>query len=150
MSTKLEGMPSGLTAADAFIGRTVIDREGVEYGKVKHIHINPETLMVSGVTIHHGFNKDYFITDDYIDKFAEKTLLLSRPPIWTGAHVIDIDRKKVGKIKRLHRNPDTGELDSIEVSDGLTHSKILSRSEIWGLGEKVILRMTKKEFKSLE
>jgi hypothetical protein len=30
------------------------------------------------------------------------------------------------------------------------HSKILSKSEIWGVGEKVILRMTKEEFKSIE
>jgi hypothetical protein len=30
------------------------------------------------------------------------------------------------------------------------HSKILSKSDIWGVGEKVILRMTKEEFKKLE
>jgi len=32
----------------------------------------------------------------------------------------------------------------------LMHSKILSKSEIWGIGEKIILRMTKEEFKNLE
>jgi hypothetical protein len=68
----------------------------------------------------------------------------------TGIPVTDIDRHKIGKVKRLHRNPDTNELESIEVSDGLMHSKILSKSEIWGVGEKVILRMTKEEFKSIE
>jgi len=30
------------------------------------------------------------------------------------------------------------------------HSKILSKSEIWGIGEKIILRMTKEEFKKIE
>jgi len=30
------------------------------------------------------------------------------------------------------------------------HSKILSKSEIWGIGEKIILRMTKEEFKNIE
>jgi sporulation protein YlmC with PRC-barrel domain len=128
----------------------VIDREGIEYGKVKHIHINQETLLVSGVTIHQGFNKDYFLSENYIDKFTEKTLLLSRPPVRTGIPVVDIDRHKIGKVKRIHRNPDTNELESIEISDGLVHSKILSKSEIWGIGEKIILGMTKEEFKKLE
>ena len=149
MSVKLEGMPANLTT-DSFTGKKVIDREGIEYGKVKHIHINQDTLVVSGVTIHKVFNKDYFLSEDYIDKFSEKTLLLSRPPVRTGIPVIDVDRHKIGKVKRLHRNPDTNELESIEVSDGLIHSKILSKSEIWGVGEKVILRMTKEEFKHID
>ncbi|QUC64014.1 hypothetical protein NsoK4_06020 [Nitrosopumilus sp. K4] len=150
MSVKLEGMPTNITTADSFTGKKVIDREGIEYGKVKHIHINQETLLVSGVTIHQGFNKDYFLAEDYIDKFTEETLLLSRPPVRTGIPVVDIDRHKIGKVKRIHRNPDTNELESIEISDGLMHSKILSKSEIWGIGEKVILGMTKEEYKKLE
>ncbi len=150
MSVKLEGMPNNLTTADSFTGKKVIDREGIEYGKVKHIHINQDTLVVSGVTIHQGFRKDYFLSEDYIDKFSEETLLLSRPPVRVGIVVTDIDRHKIGKVKRLHRNPDTDELESIEVSYGLRHSKILSKSEIWGVGEKVILSMTKEEFKKIE
>ncbi len=150
MSVKLEGMPNNLTTADSFTGKKVIDREGIEYGKVKHIHINQDTLVVSGVTIHQGFHKDYFLSEDYIDKFSEETLLLSRPPVRVGIVVTDIDRHKIGKVKRLHRNPNTNELESIEVSYGLMHSKILSKSEIWGVGEKVILGMTKEEFKKIE
>ena len=150
MSVKLEGMPTNLATADSFTGKKVIDREGIEYGKVKHIHINQDTLVVSGVTIHQGFHKDYFLSEDYIDKFSEKTLLLSRPPVRTGIPVIDTDQHKIGKVKRLHKNLDTNELESIEVSDGLMHSKIISKSEIWGIGEKIILRLTKEEFKKLE
>ena len=150
MSVKLEGMPANLATADSFTGKKVIDREGIEYGKVKHIHINQDTLVVSGVTIHQGFHKDYFLSEDYIDKFSEKTLLLSRPPVRTGIPVIDTDQHKIGKVKRLHKNLDTNELESIEVSDGLMHSKIISKSEIWGIGEKIILRLTKEEFKKLE
>jgi len=150
MSTKLEGMPPNIATADSFTGKKVIDREGIQYGKVKHIHIHQDTLTVSGVTIHQGFNKDYFLSDDYIDKFSEETLLLSRPPVRTGILVVDIDGHKIGKVKRLHKNPDTNELESIEVSHGLMHSKILSKSEIWGIGEKVILRTNKEEFKKLE
>ena len=150
MSIKLEGMPANLATADTFTGKKVIDREGIEYGKVKHIHINQDTLAVNGVTIHQGFRRDYFLSEDYIDKFSEETLLLSRPPVRTGIPVTDIDRHKIGKVKRLHKNSETNELESIEVTDGLMHSKILSKSEIWGVGEKVILRMTKEEFKKLE
>jgi sporulation protein YlmC with PRC-barrel domain len=150
MSVKLEDMPENMATADDFVGKKVIDREGIEYGKVKHIHINQHTLIVSGVTIHQGFNKDYFLSNDYIDKFTEETLLLSRPPIRSGIPVVDIDSHKIGKVKRLHRNPDTNELESVEISDGLMHSKIISKSEIWGVGEKVILKMTKEEYKKLE
>jgi sporulation protein YlmC with PRC-barrel domain len=150
MSVKLEGMPNNLVTADSFTGKTVIDREGIEYGKVKHIHINQDTLVVSGVTIHQGFRKDYFLSEDYIDKFSEETLFLSRPPVRTGIAVIDIDRHKIGKVKQLHRNNDTNELESIEVSNGLMHSKIIPTSHIWGIREKVILSMTKEEFKKLE
>lgn len=150
MSIKLEGMPTNMATADTFVGKKVIDREGIEYGKVKHIHINQDTLTVCGVTIHQGFRRDYFLAEDYIDKFSAETLLLSRPPVRIGIPVTDIDRHKIGKVKRLHKNSDTNELESIEVSDGLVHSKILSKSEIWGIGEKVILRMTKEEFKKLE
>jgi len=150
MSVKLEGMPANLATADTFTGKKVIDREGIEYGKVKHIHINQDTLAVNGVTIHQGFRKDYFLSEDYIDKFSEETLLLSRPPVRTGIPVTDIDRHKIGKVKRLHKNSETNELETIEVTDGFMHSKVLSKSEIWGVGEKVILGMTKEEFKKLK
>ena len=150
MSVKLEGMPANMATADTFTGKKVIDREGIEYGKVKHIHINQDTLVVCGVTIHKGFRRDYFLAEDFIDKFSKETLLLSRPPVRSGIPVTDLDRRKIGKVKRLNKNFETNELESIEVSDGLLHSKIISKSEIWGVGEKVILRMTKEEFKNLE
>ncbi len=148
MSVKLQ--ESNMIAADSFTGKKVIDREGIEYGTVKHIHISPNTLSVSGVTIHQGFHKDYFLSEDYIDKFTEKTLLLSRPPIRVGISVIDTDRRKIGKVKRIHRHPETKEIESIEIADGLAHSKIISKSEIWGVGERVILGISKDQFKKLE
>lgn len=150
MSTKLEGMTANLVPADDFTGKKVVDREGIKYGKVKHIHINQETLAVSGITIRQGYGKDYFLPATYIDRFTEETLLLSTPPVRTYVDVVDIDGHKIGKIKRLHRNPDTNELESIEVTNGLLHTKILSKSEIWGIGEKIKLKVTKEEFKKLE
>jgi len=150
MSVKLEDTKEHMMAADSFPGKTVIDREGIEYGKVKHIHINPDTLCVCGVTIHQSFRRDYFLAEDYIDVITEKTLLLSRPPIRVGIPVIDMDRRKIGKVKNIHRHPDTKEFESIEITDGLVHTKTISKSEIWGLGEKVILGITKAQFKELQ
>ena len=110
MATSLEGITENVCTADEFTGKKVVDREGIEYGQVKHIHINPKTLSVSGVTIHRGFHKDYYLTSDYIDKFTEETLLLSRPPIRADVHVVDIDGHKIGKVKRLVKNNETNEL----------------------------------------
>ncbi len=87
---------------------------------------------------------------DYIDKFTDESLLLNIPPVRTDSQVVDIDGHKIGKVKRLHRHPDTNELESIEISDGIMHSKILSKSEIWGVGEKVILKMTKDQYRNIE
>ena len=57
--------------ADEFVGKRVVDREGIKYGEIKHIHINSKTLTVSGVTIHQGFHNDYFLSADYIDNFTK-------------------------------------------------------------------------------
>ena len=147
MATSIEFDRKQITADD-FKGKKVIDREGIEYGKVKHIHINSDTLEVVGITVHKGLHKDHFLSRDYIDRFTEESVLLSSAPIRVDSQVVDIDGRKIGKIKRLHMNTDTNELESIEVSDGLVGSRIFRTSEIWGVGEKVILRQTKDEYKN--
>ena len=148
MATRIEFDRKQITA-DEFKGKKVIDREGIEYGKVKHIHINSDTLEVVGITVHKGLHKDHFLSRDYIDRFTEESVLLSSAPIRIDSQVVDIDGRKIGKIKKLHMNTDTNELESIEVSDGLIGSRIFRTSEIWGVGEKVILRQTKDEYKNL-
>jgi sporulation protein YlmC with PRC-barrel domain len=147
MATSIELDRKQITADD-FKGKKVIDREGIEYGKVKHIHINSDTLEVVGITVHKGLHKDHFLSRDYIDRFTEESVLLSSAPIRIDSQVVDIDGRKIGKIKRLHMNTDTNELESIEVSDGLVGSRIFRTSEIWGVGEKVILRQTKDQYKN--
>jgi len=133
--------------ADEFKGKKVIDREGIEYGKVRHIHINSDTLEVVGITVHEGLNKEYFLSRDYVDRFTEESVLLSSAPMRTDIPVVDIDGRKIGKVKRLHTSKDTDELESIEVSEGLTGSRIFHTSEIWGIGEKIILRQTRDQYK---
>ncbi|WP_101477312.1 PRC-barrel domain containing protein [Candidatus Nitrosotalea bavarica] len=147
MATRIE-LDRKQISADEFKGKKVIDREGIEYGKVKHIHINSDTLEVVGITVHKGLHKDHFLSRDYIDRFTEESVLLSSAPIRIDSQVVDIDGRKIGKIKRLHMNTETNELESIEVSDGLIGSRIFRTSEIWGVGEKVILRQTKDEYKA--
>ena len=147
MATRIEFDRKHITA-DEFKGKKVIDREGIEYGKVKHIHINSDTLEVVGITVHKGLHKDHFLSRDYIDRFTEESVLLSSAPIRIDSQVVDIDGRKIGKIKRLYMTTDTNELESIEVSDGLIGSRIFRTSEIWGVGEKVILRQTKEEYKN--
>ena len=147
MATRIE-LDRKQIKADDLKGKKVIDREGIEYGKVKHIHINSDTLEVVGITVHKGLHKDHFLSRDYIDRFTEESVLLSSAPIRIDSQVVDIDGRKIGKIKRLHMSADTNELESIEVSDGLVGSRIFRTSEIWGVGEKVILRQTKDEYKN--
>ncbi|KFI21043.1 hypothetical protein HW44_17935, partial [Nitrosococcus oceani] len=85
---------------------------------------------------------------DYIDRFTEESVLLSSAPIRVDSQVVDIDGRKIGKIKRLHMTTDTNELESIEISTGLAGFRIFRTSEIWGIGDKVILRQTKDEYKN--
>ncbi len=133
--------------ADEFKGKKVIDREGIEYGKVKHIHLNSDTLEVVGITVHEGIHKNYFLSRGYLDRFTEESVLLSSAPIRKDVAVVDIDGRKIGKVKRLNMSKDTNELESIEVTEGLTSSRIFHTSEIWGVGEKIILRQTRNEYK---
>ncbi len=148
MTTELEGIEGIQIKADEFHGKKVIDREGIQYGKVKHIHINADTLDVSGLTVHEGFHKEYFLSRDYIDRFAGESVLLSKAPIRKDVLVVDINGHKIGKIKRVHKNQETSDLESIEVSEGLIGSRIFSKSEIWGVGEKIILKMAKDQYKN--
>lgn len=146
MATRIE-LDRKQIKADEFKGKKVIDREGIEYGKVRHIHINSDTLEVVGITVHEGLNKEYFLSRDYVDRFTEESVLLSSAPMRTDIPVVDIDGRKIGKVKRLHISKDTDELESIEVSEGLTGSRIFHTSEIWGIGEKIILRQTRDQYK---
>ena len=61
MATHLEAIDPNQHTADEFCGKKVTDREGIQYGKIKHLHINPNTLEVSGITVHEGFHRDYFL-----------------------------------------------------------------------------------------
>ena len=146
MATESQSNENKLNADD-FRGRKVIDREGIEYGRVKHVQIDCDSLQVTGITVHEGFHKDYFLTRNHVDRFTNESVLLGIAPLRKDTSVVDIDGHKIGKIKKINKNQDTKEIESIEVSEGLIGSRIFSKSEIWGIGEKVILKLTKDEYK---
>jgi sporulation protein YlmC with PRC-barrel domain len=147
MATELQGINDNKLNADEFRGKKVIDREGIEYGKVKHVQIDCDTLQVTGITVHEGFHKDYFLPRGHIDRFTNESVLLGTAPLRKDTSVVDIDGHKIGKIKKINKNQDTHEIESIEVSEGLTGSRVFSKSEIWGIGEKVILKLAKDDYK---
>ena len=147
MTTELQGREDSQLNADEFKGKKVIDREGIGYGKVKHVQIDCDTLQVTGITVHEGFHKDYFLPRNHIDRFTNESVLLGTAPMRKNTSVVDIDGHKIGKIKKINKNQDGNEIESIEVSEGLTGSRIFSKSEIWGIGEKVILKLAKDDYK---
>jgi sporulation protein YlmC with PRC-barrel domain len=147
MATELQGTEDNQINADEFRGKKVIDREGIGYGKVKHVQIDCDTLQVTGITVHEGFHKDYFLPRDHIDRFTSESVLLGIAPLRKDTAVVDIDGRKIGKVKKINKNQDANEIESIEVSEGLTSSRIFSKSEIWGVGEKIILKLTKDDYK---
>ena len=147
MAIELQGKEDNQINADEFKGKKVIDKEGIGYGKVKHIQIDCDTLQVTGITVHEGFHKDYFVPRDQLDRFTNESVLLGTAPLRKDIDVVDIDGHKIGKVKKINKNHDTNEIESIEVSEGFTGSRIFSKSEIWGVGEKVILKLTKDDYK---
>ena len=116
MTTELQSNENKLNADD-FRGRKVIDREGITYGKVKHVQIDCDTLQVTGITVHEGFHKDYFLPRNQIDRFTSESVLLGTAPLRKDTSVVDIDGHKIGKIKKINKNQNTNEIESIEVSE---------------------------------
>ena len=150
MSNTMAGMREYTATADAFTGKKVVDKEGIEYGTVKHILVGQDSLKVTGVAINYGFRKEYYLPSEFIAKFTEKTLQLSKPPVRKGVKVVDIDGKKLGKVANIHRDVETGDLESITVSTGPLSSKVVGKTSIWGVGKNVSLSLTHEEFKKLD
>lgn len=148
MAARLDGMPENITTTNDFVGHKVVDKEGITYGRVRKVHIDESTLGVAGVTVKYGFRKAYFLPRTDIARITDENVMLTTPPIRAGVSVVDIDGHKIGKIKRLNRNTETSDIESIQVSCGFANSKPISVSSIWGVGKAVTLKMTRAEFSS--
>lgn len=148
MAARLAGMPQNITTTDRFVGHKVVDREGIGYGQVTRVHIDEESLGVAGVTVKYGFRKVYFLPRSDIARITDHNVMLTTPPLRRSVGVTDIDGKKIGKVKKLNRSTETGDIESIQVSCGIGKSKPVSVSSIWGVGKGVTLKMTRDEFNS--
>ncbi len=146
----MDGMRECAATADTFTGKKVVDKEGIEYGTVKHVFVGQDSLEVTGVAINYGFRKEYYLPKAFIAKFTEKTLQLSKSPVRKGVKVVDIDGKKLGKVGNIHRDAKTGNLESITVSSGPLSNKVIGKNSIWGVGKNVSLSLTREEFKKLD
>ena len=148
MATRLAGMPDNITTTRDFVGHKIVDKEGLQYGHVNKVHIDEKTLGVAGVTANYGFRKSYFLPRSDIARITDEHVMLTTPPLRTSVKVVDIDGHRIGRIKHINRNTETGDIESIQVSYRLGRSKPISVSSVWGIGKAVTLKMTKAEFAS--
>ena len=139
-----------MATADAFTGKKVVDKEGIKYGTVKHVFVGQDSLKVTGVAINYGFRKEYYLPSEFIAKFTEKHSSSSKSPVRKGVKVVDIDGKKLGKVANIHRDVETGDLESITISTGPLSNKVVGKTSIWGVGKNVSLSLTREEFKKLD
>lgn len=126
-----------------FVGKSVMDYNGKNCGKIKSLYINPQTMNISGVKIKNGFHKDYLLTREYFEKFSEDTLYLNTIPIKPNDKVVDLEGKKLGKIKDIHRNPETNRIQTLEVKSRLKPRKMIPITEMIGVGDKITVKRKK-------
>jgi len=84
-------------------GMKVMDTDGMKFGTVQELMIDPITLMVTGMVVHRGFNKDVLIHRDYIERIGVNCVMLKIPPIIKSMEVIDINGQRVGKVKTVFK-----------------------------------------------
>jgi len=127
-------------------GMKVMDTDGMKFGTVQELMIDPITLMVTGMVVHRGFNKDVLIHRDYIERIGVNCVMLKIPPIIKSMEVIDINGQRVGKVKTVFKGA-ANMVELIEVNTGLMSKPLkIPQHEIHGVGEKVILKHGKEEY----
>ncbi len=127
-------------------GLKVIDTDGMKFGSVQDLVIDPFNLEIKGIIIHQGFNKNVLIHREYVERIGVNCVMLKMPPIIKSMEVIDIDGVKIGKVQEVFMG--TGNMiELIEVKPGL-RGKILRvpQQEIHSVCELVILKHTKEEY----
>ena len=126
-----------------FVGKSVIDSNGKNCGKIKSLYINPQTMRISGAKIKNGFHKEYLLTSEYFEKFSDYTLYLNTVPVKPNDKVVDLEGKKLGKIKNIHRNPKTNRIQTLEVKSRLKPTKMIPITEMIGVGDKITVKRKK-------
>lgn len=130
-------------------GSKVIDDRGKKIGKVKKVHISPDTLSVEGITIDNGLfkGKDY-IGKNYICSLSEEGAVLCETPIseYIGMKVVDSKGKEIGKVRNVYRARKTNSAYSLTIDRGLTKDDlIVTDNFIESVGDKIMLNETIRE-----
>ncbi|AJW70811.1 PRC-barrel domain-containing protein [Nitrosopumilus adriaticus] len=143
MSLKITEQKTQLTKncyLEDFIGKTVFDSKGQNCGKIKSILIDRQKFSVSGILVKKRFSKEYFLSQDYFEEFAESGLTLNSIPIKPGDKVADVDGKNIGRVVQINLNSETNKLESLEIKSKFK-SVIIPSERIIAVGDKIKIKL---------
>lgn len=123
-----------------FIGKTVIDSNGQNCGKIKSIIIDSQKFSVSGILVKKRLAKEYFLSQDYFEEFNESGLSLNTIPIKPGDKVADIDGKNIGRVIQINLNSETNKLESLVIKSKFK-SVIVTSERIIAVGDKIKIKL---------
>ncbi|MGY5149281.1 MAG: PRC-barrel domain-containing protein [Candidatus Nitrosopumilus sp. bin_68KS] len=123
-----------------FIGKTVIDSNGQNCGKIKSIIIDSRKFSVSGILVKKRLAKEYFLSQDYFEEFNESGLSLNTIPIKPGDKVADIDGKNIGRVIQINLNSETNKLESLVIKSKFK-SVIVTSERIIAVGDKIKIKL---------
>ena len=127
-------------------GMKVIDTDGMNFGTVQDLMIDPLNMEIKGMLVHIGFNKNVLIHKEYVERIGMNCVMLKIPPVIKSMEVIDIEGVRLGKVQEVFT--DTGNMiELIEIKTSLRGKTLrIPEQEIHSVGEVVILKHTKQEY----
>ncbi|ADL11955.1 PRC-barrel domain-containing protein [Acetohalobium arabaticum] len=146
---------------------------GKEIGDVKDVVFDPDTERIVGLIVEGGgffkgdrmipYDQLYSMGDDAVtikdesalsDLDDTKDYLIDNPGDVIGSKVVTDDGKELGIIEDIILNPDDGNRDSYEITDGLVHDildgrGVLSVSNELKYGEDVVVVSNLEDYQEL-
>src|SRR3989338_3307062 len=131
--------------ASSIIGKKVIARNGKKVGEIGAIHIHPRRMNVEGIVVRKGFlERKNFIGKNYIRTLNNEGAMLNiiPAPELIGMTVFDMEGKKIGRVKRVHRERKTNNVTSTVIGRGvLKKDTVVRGSSIDEIGKNVTLKI---------
>ena len=134
---------SKIITSDDILGKEAVDSQGSIIGVITKLHIDKESMKITGITVDMGFMKpDLFIGASHIRHFGIDAILLKRVPAdkFKGLKVITFDGKIIGKVKNviLERT----KVKEFEISGPKIFNKsfLIKYKDIKEIGDKIILK----------
>ncbi len=134
---------SKVITSDDILGKEAVDSNGSIIGVITKVHLNKETMKITGITIDMGFMKpDLFVGASHIRHFGIDAILLKRVPVdkFKGLKVINFQGELIGKVKDvvLERT----KVKEFEISGTKRFSKnfLIKYKDIKEIGDKIILK----------